>query len=144
MTKKERILNELENVKMGNKFLELVFDKWFEELQDNDDDYILEEISDVTKYGASTGGVSFVIYCADNEKFIKENINDAYDFLKYASEDFGIYLDWTNPDEVMWAAVEFCADEINNQMSLSNSDYEEEEEKFFSRGFVPAEYMSEM
>ena len=129
MTKKERILNELENVKIENCFLEKVLNRWFEELQDNDDDYILGEISDVTKYGAATGGVSFVISASDNEEFIKDNINAAYDFVKYANEDFGVDLDWTNPDKIMWAAVEFCASEIDSQMSLSDSDYEEEEEE---------------
>ena len=129
MTKKERILNELENVKIENCFLEKVLNRWFEELQDNDDDYILGEISDVTKYGAATGGVCFVIYTSDNKEFIKDNINAAYDFVKYANEDFGVDLDWTNPDEIMWAAVEFCASEIVSQMSLSDSDYEEEEEE---------------
>ncbi len=129
MTKKERILNELKNVKIENCFLEKVLNRWFEELQDNDDDYILGEISDVTKYGAATGGVCFVIYTSDNEEFIKDNINAAYDFVKYANEDFGVDLDWTNPDEIMWAAVEFCASEIDSQMSLSDSDYEEEEEE---------------
>ena len=128
MAKKERILNELKNVKMSNNFLELVFDKWFEELQDNDD-YILGEISDGTKYGANTGGVNFVIYCADNEKFVKGNIEEVHEFLIHCHREFGVDLDWTNPDEIMWAAVEFCASEIDNQMSLNESDYEEEEEE---------------
>ena len=115
MTIKERIIEDLRNVNFGNDFLNKVGETWIDEMEENNDtEYILSEIKDVTNYGAATGGVSFVIWTSDNEKFIEENINDAYDFLKYASEDFGIYLDWTNSDEIMWAAVEFCASEIDS------------------------------
>ena len=128
MTKKERILENLEDIKMGNDFLDRVFDEWFLELYDSDDEYILDEIKNVTEYGAATGGVSFVIYTADNEKFIKENLSDMFEFLEYYKYNFGIEIKDVNADNIMFTAVELCASIIADEMSLSLDYYKDEDE----------------
>lgn len=139
MTKKERILGKLEDIKMGNDFLDRVFDEWFLELHDSDDEYILDEIKNVTEYGAATGGVSFIIYTADNEKFIKENLSDMFEFLEYYKYNFGIEIKDVNADNIMFIAVELCASIIANEMSLNIENYEEEEEeKCFHGSWMPS------
>ena len=91
--------------------------------ENNDEEYILGEIKDVTKYGAATGGVPFVIYTADNKAFIKENIDEMFEFLHV----YGTKLEEADTDIIMFAAVEMCASIIENEISLSLEDYEDEE-----------------
>ena len=140
MTIKERIIDELRGIEFGNDFLQSVGNKWIDEMEENnDEEYILGEIKDVTKYGAATGGVSFVIYTADNKAFIKENIDEMFEFLQHYEYVNGTKLEEADNDIIMFAAVEMCASIIENEISLSLESYEEEEEeeKFFrGHGFT--------
>ena len=128
MTIKERIIDELRRVNFGNDFLNEVGEKWIDEMEDNDEEYILNEIKDVINYGAATGGVSFVIYTADNEAFIKENLDDMFEFLQHYEYAYDTKLEEVDADTIMCAAVEMCASIIESEISLSLESYEEEEE----------------
>ena len=130
MTIKERIVDELRGIEFGNDFLQLVGNKWIDEMEENnDEEYILGEIKDVTKYGAATFGVSFIIHTADNEKFIKENLSDMFEFLEYYKYNFGIEIKDVNADNIMFTAVEMCASIIDNEISLSLDYYKDEDEE---------------
>ena len=127
MTIKERIINELRAIEFGNDFLQSVGIKWIDEMEENNDkEHILSEIEDVTNYGAATGGVSFVIYTADNKAFIKENNDDMFEFLQHYEYVHGTKLEEVDADTIMFAAVEMCASIIESEISLSLEDYEEE------------------
>ena len=131
MTIKERIIEDLRNVNFGNDFLNKVGETWIDEMEENNDaEYILGEIKDVTEYGAATGGVNFVIYTADNEKFIGKNLSDMFEFINYAQNELGINLtNDTSADLIMYMAVEECARTIAYNVNLNISYYEEEEEE---------------
>ena len=128
MTIKERIIDELRRVNFGNDFLNEVGEKWIDEMEDNDEEYILNEIKDVINYGAANGGVSFVIYTADNKAFIKENLDDMFEFLQHYEYAYDTKLEEVDADTIMCAAVEMCASIIESEISLSLESYEEEEE----------------
>ena len=129
MTIKERIIDELKGIEFGNDFLNAVGKKWIDEMEENNDEaYILGEIKDGIEYGANTGGVPFVIYCADNENFVKENLKESYEFKEQYKEEYGYNLNENSADMLMWIAVEECARMIESHISLSLEDYEEEEE----------------
>ena len=128
MTIKERIIDELRRVNFGNDFLNEVGEKWIDEMEDNDEEYILNEIKDVINYGAANGGVSFVIYTADNKAFIKENLDDMFEFLQHYEYVYCTKLEEVDADTIMFAAVEMCASIIESEISLSLESYEEEEE----------------
>ena len=116
MTIKERIINELREIEFGNDFLQLVGTRWIDEMEDNDEDeYILEEIKNVLEYGANTGGVNFVIWSRDNNDFIKENLDDMFEFLEYCEREWGTKLKEYNADIIMFTAVEMCAFIIENK-----------------------------
>ena len=128
MTIKERIIDELRGIKFGNDFLQSVGDKWIDEMEENnDEEYILGEIKDATNYGAATGGVSFVIWTSDNEKFIGENSSEVFEYINEVQKERGIIED-LNANSIMYMAVIDCASIIDSCMSLSLEDYEEEEE----------------
>ena len=97
--------------------------------ENNDEDYILGEIKDVTKYGAATGGVSFVIYTADNKEFIKENLDDMLEFIQHYEYVYGTKLEEIDSDIIMFTAVEMCASIIDNEISLSLDYYKDEDEE---------------
>ena len=128
MTIKERIIEELRGIEFGNDFLQLVGTKWIDEMEENNDEaYILGEIKDVTNYGAATGGVTFVIYTADNKAFIKENIDEMFGFLQHYEDVYGTKFEEADTNTIMFAAVEMCASIIKSEISLSLESYEEEE-----------------
>lgn len=128
MTIKERIIDELRGIEFGNDFLNAVGTKWIDEMEENNEEaYILGEIKDVIEHGANTGVVSFVIYCADNENFVKENLKESYEFKEQYKEEHGYNLNENSADMLMWIAVEECAIMIESHISLSLEDYEEEE-----------------
>ena len=127
MTRKEMIIEALENVNFGNDFLQSVGIKWIDEMEENnDEEHILSEIKDVTNYGAATGGVPFVIYKVDNKAFIKENIDDMFEFLQHYEYEYGTKLKEYDANIIMFTAVEMCAFIIESKISLSLEDYEEE------------------
>ena len=128
MTIKERIIDELKGVEFGNDFLNKVGTKWIDEMEENDDEeYILSEIKEVLKYGANTGVVNFVIWSYNNKDFIKENIDEMFGFLQHYEYVYGTKFEESDTDTIMFAAVEMCASIIDNEISLSLEDYEEEE-----------------
>ena len=117
MTIKERIINELRGIEFGNDFLQSVGIKWIDEMEENnDEEYILSEIKDVTNYGAATGGVSFVIYTADNKAFLKENNDDMFEFLQHYEYVHDTKLEEVDADTIMFAAVEMCASIIERRL----------------------------
>ena len=131
MTIKERIIEDLRNVNFVNDFLSKVGKTWIDEMEENNDaEYILGEIKDVTEYGAATGGVTFVIYAADNEKFIGENLSAMFEFINYTQNELGINLtNDTSADLIMYMAVEQCAGIIASEVNLNMCYYEDLEEE---------------
>ena len=127
MTIKERIINKLNGIEFGNDFLEQVGGTWIEHLEDNDLDDIVYEIKSVIEYGANNGNVNFVIYTKDNEKFVGENLSEVFEYINEVQNETGIIED-LNADSIMHMAVRDCALIIDNCMSLSIEDYEEDEE----------------
>ena len=128
MTIKERIIDELKGVEFGNDFLNKVGTKWIDEMEENDDEeYILSEIKEVLEYGANTGVVNFVIWSYNNKDFIKENLDDMFEFLEYYECEYGTKLKEYDANIIMFTAVEMCAFIIESKISLSLEDYEEEE-----------------
>ena len=110
-----------------------MFKKWLEELQEHDDySDILGDIKDTSQYSATGGQVHFVIYTQDNKQFVEDHDYNAESFCDYMLENWGISY-YSDPDAIMWRAVELCAINISNSISLSEHSYEDDKTDYDCR-----------